>query len=493
MELHWWQNDYFRPHPPALRPPPNLQPSRAMTQLVTLPWWVVAALVLLAAVAVLDRFLVPSVRWYLRRRLNKAIGQLNDRLQLQIQPFKLTRRRVMIDRLLSDPAVMQAMQTYATEEGVPPDVALEKAGVYAREIVPSFSVFAYFGFATRVARALSRMFYRVRLGFMDEDALSKVDPNSAVVFVMNHRSNMDYVLVTWMAAERSALSYAVGEWARVWPLQQLIRSMGAYFIRRKSRNSLYRKVLARYVQMATEGGVTQAVFPEGGLSLDGGLAPAKLGLLNYIVSDFDPNGPRDVVLVPVGLNYDRVMEDRVLTAAGEAGERRFRVSLRTALGFFFRQIWLRITRRFFRYGYACVSFGRPLSLRDFVQEFDGPADQMTEGLGQKIMTSIGAVVPVLPVPLVANAVLREGRPMSRLDLKAACHGLLTDLRDNGAHVHLPRGDEDYMVDVGLRSLTLRHLVEEKDGQFSANAKELRALRYYAASIGHLISPATDPR
>ena len=80
---------------------------------------------------------------------------------------------------------------------------------------------------------------------------------------------MDYVLVTYVAASSSALSYAVGEWAQVWGLRGLIKSMGAYFIRRDSRDALYRKVLARYVHMATAAGVVQAIFPEGGLSRDG--------------------------------------------------------------------------------------------------------------------------------------------------------------------------------------------------------------------------------
>ncbi len=42
----------------------------------------------------------------------------------------------------------------------------------------------------------------------------------------------------------------------------------------------------------------QAVFPEGGLSLNGLLAPPRMGLLNYIVEDFDPKA-RDVIFVPV--------------------------------------------------------------------------------------------------------------------------------------------------------------------------------------------------
>ena len=48
--------------------------------------------------------------------------------------------------------------------------------------------------------------------------LAHIDPKATVIFVMNHRSNMDYVLITWLVANRSAISYAVGEWARIWPL-----------------------------------------------------------------------------------------------------------------------------------------------------------------------------------------------------------------------------------------------------------------------------------
>ena len=59
---------------------------------------------------------------------------------------------------------------------------------------------------TRTARIL----YRVRVGFSDEEGISAIDPKSAVVFVMNHRSNMDYILVAYLAATRTALSYAVG-------------------------------------------------------------------------------------------------------------------------------------------------------------------------------------------------------------------------------------------------------------------------------------------
>ena len=57
-----------------------------------------------------------------------------------------------------------------------------------------------------------------------------------MVFVINHRSHRDYILVAFLAAEKTALSYAVGGWAKSWPLQTLIRAMGAtVYVTTKSR------------------------------------------------------------------------------------------------------------------------------------------------------------------------------------------------------------------------------------------------------------------
>ena len=190
---------------------------------VSLPLWAVVVLAGLAALAALDRILMPSVRWALRHRANRAIDELNTRLKLRIQPFKLTKRQVLMDQLAFDPEVLHAADEYARENGVPRDVVMQKVKRYAGEIVPSFSAYAYFRVGTRIARMISQMLYRVRIGVRNDETLAAVDPASSVIFVINHRSNMDYVLVTYVASTSSALSYAVGEWAQVWGLRNLIR------------------------------------------------------------------------------------------------------------------------------------------------------------------------------------------------------------------------------------------------------------------------------
>ncbi|WP_416914505.1 MAG: 1-acyl-sn-glycerol-3-phosphate acyltransferase [Roseicyclus sp.] len=459
-----------------------------MTGSVTLPIWLFVLILLFAGVTFASHFLFPSVRWFLRRRLERAVDELNKRLKRPIQPFKLARRMDTIRRLIYDPEVARAIAEHAQANNLRADVAFQKAERYAREIVPGFSAFTYFGFAIRAARILSRSLYRVRLVHANDPALEAIPADATVVFVMNHRSNMDYVLVTWLVAERSALAYAVGEWARVWPMRQLVRAMGGYFIRRRHNNALYRKVLARYVQMATEAGVTQAVFPEGGLSRTGYLSRPKLGLFSYILEGFRPGRSRDVVFVPVALNYDRVMEDKTLIDAHVSGARRFRFSLRPIWRYLRRQLWNRITGRYHRYGYAAVSFGEPLSLSEFLQT---PRPDAAADLGAELMGRIATVMPVTPVPLVAHALQDGVRSVVALD--ALLRRRIDAAKARGVTVHIPRDDIGYTIESGLRALIERRILRRTGDQLtlSETGQATDLLAFYAASVAHLLDEDRD--
>jgi len=442
---------------------------------VAVPAWLLVLILGFAGISFATHFLFPSVRWFFRRRAEGAMSRLNARLDRKINLFKLARRSDMVARLAYDAKVIEAAMAHAAETGVPGEVAFEEARRYAREIVPGFSATVYFGFGTRAAKWLSRLLYKVRVSQVDA-ALLPIDPKAAVVFVMNHRSNLDYVLVTWLVADRSAVSYAVGEWARVWPLSALIRSMGAYFIRRGSRNALYRRVLARYMQMATEEGTTQAIFPEGGLSLDGRVGPAKLGLLSYIVEGWSPD-ERDVVFVPVGLAYDWVLEDRVLVEAAKSGTRQFRNRPFWVAVHALRFLWRRMRGKTKGFGTAAAGFGAPVSLRGH-QAVGGTV----EGLGERLMAAIAAVVPVLPVPLVALA-LGDGAG-SRAELAGRVQALIDRLTLAGAVLKLPPAGIEAVLDEGLAPLIARGLISEALQPVPA---ELALLAFYAAPLQRWLS------
>lgn len=470
-----------------------------MTHSVVLPSWLFLLLALLAAWAIVSRLLLPSVRWFISRRVNRLTEQVNRTLDLKIPPIAMTHRQVLIDRLVYDPKVLQEVTRIAEIEGIPRQVALKRVEHYAGEIVPAFNAYLYFRVGSGIGKALLNMLYRVRLGHVDDAALKSLNPDSSVVFVMNHRSNVDYILVAHLARERVALSYAVGEWAKVWPIQQLVRSLGAYFVRRGSGNDLYRRVLERYVQIAVEGGAVQAIFPEGGLSRDGLLRQPKIGLLDYMLRSFDVRSGRDIVFVPVAINYDRVLEDRTLLRDADSGSepRSGLAALRTTLAFAASQLWLRLRGRWYRFGYACANFGSPISLRQYLAEHgwdpatldrEARAARVTELAGD-LMTAVGRIVPVLPVSLVAQLFTDEpGREWTESEIRSRAQALQKEYESLGAHVYVPRNDPDYSVLVGLRMLTLRRLVIESQRGFRVNPTELPTVRYYANAIAHLTRP-----
>jgi len=462
---------------------------------ISLPYWVFILLLVFSAVMVLDRVLLPGMRWYLKRRVNRVIDEINNRLDIKIRPIQFTRRQALIDQLLFDEKVIDAIRVYADEHNMPHAIAQDKARKYASEIVPAFNAYVYFRVGYWLAKKIARLVYRVRVGFYDNDKISEIDANSSVVFVMNHRSNMDYVLVSFLAAEKTTLSYAVGEWARIWPLQTLIKSMGAFFVRRNSGNPLYRKVLERYINMSTRAGVCQAVFLEGGLTRDGRLREPRLGFLDYMLRDYHPHSDKDVVFIPVGINYDRVIEDRSLIRHlnKDVEKRSAWFVIKTTMRFIFKNAILSRKTRWRRFGYASVNFGVPVSAKRYCesQQLDFSMLQQeerfshVEDLAKSIMHNVAQVIPIVPVALMSYVLLtNKQRWNSELHLKTQCLQEITLLEEQGAPIAISSSAVESVLGGALSALLGRGLVEEKDGLYRMLQGEIDILSYYANSISH---------
>ena len=467
-----------------------------MTGQITISIWFFILLVIIAVLALLDRILIPSTRWFFRRRINRVIDEIGTRLDIEIRPFQLTKRQVLIDRLVFDSKVVEEIQNHARQHDMPLEVVQKKVVSYAREIVPSFNAYLYFRIGYWFAKKIARLLYRVRVGKIEDEQYLSIDPDSTVVFVMNHRSNMDYVLVAFLAAERTTLSYAVGEWAKIWPLQMLIRAMGAFFVRRNSGNPLYRRVLERYIHMATREGVCQAVFLEGGLSRDGRLQPPKLGLMDYMLRRFDPATDRDVVFIPVGINYDRTLEDRSLlrTFDPDAEKRGWWFVCRTTFRFIRRSLVLMILSRWRRYGYACVNFGAPLSAKAYCldQGLNFSRLPRTERfpeiakLCHRLMAAISDVVPILPVSLMSTVFLDAmDTELDILDIEERSNRLINELQARGAPIfEMSRSARAHDIVDAVDLMTMRRMVTSSGDQFKAVSAEEAMMRYYANTIGH---------
>ncbi len=389
---------------------------------------------ILAAIAVyellLRAFLLGKLRAWLHRRSQRYAEQHNVRVDL----FKYGSRLLIKEELLNDPVVNEAMREAVRGGAVwkagqqprpprPPEEVRREVEGYIDEIVPAFSLAAYYQFGMALAKAAILAVYRPVIDRASQERLRAVPKDATAVYLINHRSNFDYVVVGWALARQVALSYAVGEWARVFPLDALFKAFGGFFVRRGFPDPLYHQVLRRYLQLITRRGVTQGIFPEGGLTRDGKLRPPKVGLLDALLQlTCEPGFSRELIFVPVGINYDRVLEDRHLLAEAR-GQKQAPTLSEKVLGTFWLIVlapvrallglFRALTGKLQTGGYVAVAFGEPLRFSDWSKkrgiDLKSMSDEERRGAAKlvaaELMREIAQVIPATPVPLVARAML----------------------------------------------------------------------------------------
>ena len=506
-------------------------------------------LVGIAGAVVAYELLRASLLRRVRLRMERSVSQYLARHRVRLDRFKFTHKHYIREALMADPTLNEFMVARTRETGTPLTELALRAEEYIEEIVPYFNLVSYYKFGYGLARPLMRLLYDVEFSRSNLAAAEDAEPGgTATVYVMNHRSNADYVLFAVCMSRQIALSYAVGEWARVWPLETLFKSFGSYFVRRGEKDPLYHRTLQRYVQMVTAGGLTQGIFIEGGLSRDGSFRSPKVGLLDSLLGVTADGG--DVRFVPVGLNFDRVLEDRnLLKEASGVAEEPDAVDKVASLAWLLlalpraalARLWSviasawRVARRRFRgFGVAAVHAGEPISFREFFgDELDGLRDLDRAGrrvalerFAAELMDRIGREVPVTAVPLAALGLDRAGafsaEGASEIEVQIQITALLHHLRGAGAPVLLGpalaglaaersavedeasgagrplldltadmiTGEEAEAVwQVARSMLRRRGAVQLRQGRVFVPATGARLVRYYAASLeGHVSSP-----
>jgi glycerol-3-phosphate O-acyltransferase len=423
------------------------------------------------------------------------------RSRARIDRFKLASRKHVRLRLMEDEVIADAVRFHAEVTGTPRHEAWKRVDSYIREIVPFFNVVAYYQIGYRAAGWLLHLFYKTSVDFEDARARERLPRDAVLVYVMNHRSNADYILVSYALAGQVAISYAVGEWARAFPLELVFKAFGSYFIRRRYREPLYHAVLERYVQLITREGVTQGIFVEGGLTRDGRLRAPKIGLLDYVLGiGRDPEFARKLHVVPVAVNYDRVLEDRSLLRELDhksGGRRTPRLAQAYEVTRYVGWNLLRlVTRRWKRYGRAAVVVGAPVSLTSWYAEH---ADlfllEKPERLGQvqllcdKLLERVGQLIPVTPVPLVCAAIQSfDAEFISRADLLERIDEMRGALRELNSRVLSGDNGAEEIFARAWRMLRMRRVLARTGTGYLVLPRGRPLVSYYANSIAHLLGP-----
>lgn len=502
--------------------------------------WVVLSYVATFVAAILVYELIRSwIKRRLRRRFERNLQTFLNNPDLYHQSFKFTNKLVIKNQLLADPEIHETMLRFAQREGVSLEDARRRVESYVEEMVPNFNMLSYYKLGYTVARGFIHSLYDPVVDQERARVLDELPKSATPVYVINHRSNVDFVLLAYLLAGRASVSYAVGEWARVWPLEHLFKSFGSYMVRRGYKEDLYHKVLERYVQLQAKHGVVQAMFPEGRITRDGQLLPPKFGLFQFLSGvAADPDYKGDLVFVPVGINYDWVIEDYNLVAESEGRpeKRGFWKKIQVMVSgpfVFFGLLIVNGTRyvlgRLKLHGYASVSFGEPLSLKQWMQEQDVDFSQLSYeerkphvgALGTHVLGRIGKAIPATPVTVLSIALLDHPRDVYEYaDLIRYVSEARDHLESHGVRVvvgkefhrfrralselDLARGRErpkelgdverafvrqeenEELVRFATDVMRRNKILKRKGSTWTIRAERANYVRYYANSIAHRI-------
>lgn len=250
---------------------------------------------------------------------------------------------------------------------------------------------------------LRRLFGRIMVQGLE--SLSAVVRQQPVVLVPMHRSHLDYVLVghALYKANLNPPLVAAGINLFFFPVGSLIKSLGAYFVRRESRNNrVHAYVLKRYVTYLVKRGHLQEFFIEGGRSRSGKMRAPRLGLLSVLVEAYRRRLRKDILFVPVSISYERVIEDSSygVENTGRKKEKESFGSLLKARSIF-RQ----------RYGDAFIRFGAPISLSEYIQSSSPAreARQIVSPLAHDLTRAIRNQVPLTVTGVVYSLLLTGAR------------------------------------------------------------------------------------
>lgn len=322
-------------------------------------------------------------------------------------------------------------------------------------------------------RALEYPLYPIlrKLDRIDEHveiAKQAVAAGKRVVYASNHRSHMDYLLELLSLDDAGLRPPVIAAGINLFggPLGLIQRHVvGALPIRRNTKDPAYHITLKAYVaELLREQDLF--FYPEGGRSYSGEIKAPKTGLLTACLQAALP----DLVIVPVAIAYDLVLEDHVLARqkvkrSQRAFSREVAEMVRYAVGYRSR---------------AFVTFGEPMA----VSGYNAESRTSVLDLGHAVMERIGRQVKVLPTALMAAAL---GPAMSDGELLDALAALIEALAAEGAN--LDEREPAAVVAAAAGPLEERGIIARDEGRFRVRDRSL--IRYYARGIEHLVpEPAT---
>ncbi|WMY96500.1 MAG: glycerol-3-phosphate 1-O-acyltransferase PlsB [Arsenophonus sp.] len=318
-----------------------------------------------------------------------------------------------------------------------------------------------------------------------------------IVYIPCHRSHMDYLLISYVLYHQGLVPphIAAGSNLNFWPIGQIFRHLGAFFIRRSfNGNKLYSNIFREYLSELFLRGYSIEYFIEGGRSRTGRLLSPKTGTLSITIQAMLRENIRQITIVPIYIGYDHVLEVESYIKELQ-GEKKEKENLFTILKSLFK---LR------KLGKSYVNFGQPIKLKNYLNKLIPTWRQSSNIIYTKRPIWLNSIVTKLAHNIMVrinNATVVNSINLSSTALLASKEGALTKkqfLRQIECYLELlkniPYSDEsttpnETASNLLNEALKLKKIIIKKnkiDDIILLPKKNIVIMTYYRNNIIHLL-------
>jgi glycerol-3-phosphate O-acyltransferase len=405
------------------------------------------------------------------------------------------------EELLRSPRLRKHLEHEASQKGKTLEEVVADADDDLQKLIatPDQYTIQVFG------RLLEVVWERIYSGFVvDKEGIERLRDaarKGPLVLLPSHKSHADYLILSYVL-ERNEIQtplIAAGDNLDFFPIGDVLRRSGAFFIRRSFKGSrLYPQLVDAYLRKVLAEGFHVEFFLEGGRSRTGKLLAPKLGLLSMVVDAGLKLPGVNLSFVPISIGYERIIEEGAYSDEQRGGQK----EPESIEGLLRSSTILQS-----RYGRLYVQFGEIFTLDELLEDSarlrgDTGRDlrklkppqrrALIQRIAHRVTYEINRATIVTPSGLVATALMsHRRRGMRHEQLFERCEALYASLVRRGARLapSLGGGVRHEVIDEALALFRNARLVETRDRVHSVPEGKRLSLEYHKNTSLHWFVPS----
>ncbi|MCL2155091.1 MAG: 1-acyl-sn-glycerol-3-phosphate acyltransferase, partial [Leptospirales bacterium] len=403
---------------------------------------------------------INDIKHLARQIRNNLIDIYNYEKRSVLGP-QIKTQQEMMEKVLYNKNVLDVIQQEMNQSGSSEKKLRRKAYEYFKEIAADFSILYIRFFKAAYDFLFDKLFDGIYFDTEDFKKIREVSNHAPIILVPSHKSHMDYLIISSMFYTKKLIPPHIlaGSNLTFFPMGKIFRKSGAFFMRRTFKGlNLYASVFRQYVKTLISENYSIEFFIEGTRSRTGKVVKPKMGMLKYLIEAVDEGYNKDLVFVPLTVNYDRILEENSYLKELKGKEK----SKESTTQFIKSR---KLIQK--KYGYVYMGFTDSFTLSEIREKFlkeknTTNIDLLTEELGYYIVRRINEAVVVTPFAIITASLLNTtARGFTRESIKTKTELLLSYLSKTEYKLseRIKEKSIDEIIDIVLSSYSNDGIIE----------------------------------